>query len=27
MTAGTHQRGGLLCGLVTHHLFIAPYYE
>lgn len=22
MTAGTHQRGGLLCGLVTHHLLL-----
>ena len=26
MTAATHQRGGLLCGLITHQLFIAPLY-
>ena len=26
MTAATHQRGGLLCGLITHQLFIAPIY-
>lgn len=26
MTAATHQRGGLLCGLITHQAFIAPYY-
>ncbi|MGL4337473.1 MAG: metal-dependent hydrolase [Turicibacter sp.] len=27
MTAATHQRGGLLCGLLTHHLFIGSFYE
>ena len=27
MTAATHQRGGLLCGLITHQLFIAPLYS
>lgn len=27
MKAGTHQRGGLLCGLITHQFFIASYYE
>ncbi|MBQ1769484.1 MAG: metal-dependent hydrolase [Turicibacter sp.] len=26
MTAATHQRGGLLCGLITHQIFIAPLY-
>ncbi len=26
MTAATHQRGGLLCGLITHQVFIAPHY-
>ncbi|MDE5977063.1 MAG: metal-dependent hydrolase [Turicibacter sp.] len=26
MTATTHQRGGLLCGLMTHQLFIATFY-
>lgn len=26
MTAATHQRGGLLFGLITHQIFIAPLY-
>jgi len=27
MTAITHQRAGLLSGLLTHHLFILPFYS